>query len=176
MGDIEWIPLTEEKPSAEEVIFRVENLSLFTPERFPLLKNLSFSIRRREILGLAGVAGSGQKELLEVLSGLRPCTSGKVWYHNRELTNLSPEEVREQGIAIIPDERQILGLILDFKLKENLILGQHHRSPYCRYFSLNHRRIGTNAQRLIEEFHIQPSNPELETAALSGGKIGRAHV
>ncbi|MFB0518682.1 MAG: ABC transporter ATP-binding protein, partial [Acidobacteriota bacterium] len=173
MGDIEWKPVTEEKPSPEEVIFRVENLSLVTPEGLSRLKNISFSLRKGEILGLAGVAGSGQKELLEVLSGLRPCISGKVWYRNRELTHLAPKEVREQGIAIIPDERQILGLILDFKLKENLILGQHHRPPYCRRFSLNHRHIGANTQRLIEEFNIQPPNPELETAALSGGNQQR---
>ncbi len=173
MGDLEWKPLTDEKTAPEKVIFRVENICLFTLEGLPRLKNISFSIRKREILGLAGVAGSGQKELLEVLSGLRPCTSGKVWYRNRELTHLSPKERREQGIAIIPDERQILGLILDFKLKENLILGQHHRPPYCRRFSLNYHRIGANARRLIEEFNIQPSNPELGTAALSGGNQQR---
>ena len=73
MGDLEWKPLADEKPPPEEVIFRVENLSLVTPEGLPRLKNISFSLRKGEILGLAGVAGSGQKELLEVLSGLRPC-------------------------------------------------------------------------------------------------------
>ncbi len=150
-------------------VLRVKNLSVDDDKGLPAVKNLSLSVREGEILGLAGVDGNGQSELAQVITGLRKAKNGNIFIGSRETTNCSPLEVMKEGVAHIPQERKNVGLILDFNLKENLILHNFRAPPFSRYKFLNLRAIDQHATQLISSFGIKASSPNLMGRQLSGG-------
>ncbi|MBI4640228.1 MAG: ATP-binding cassette domain-containing protein, partial [Candidatus Tectomicrobia bacterium] len=133
------------------------------------LKGLSFSLKAGEILGIAGVEGNGQADLVEVLAGLKIPFKGAIFLKGHEITHLSPRARREMGIACIPDDRQVKGLILDQTIADNLILGKHHASDVTGKLFLNIQHIREEAQRVIEQFQIRPSALDMPVRRLSGG-------
>ncbi len=135
------------------------------------LSNVTFEVRAGEIVGVAGVEGNGQTELIEILSGLRRATSGSIQLAGREISRLTARQVKENGVAHIPEDRHARGLLLEFDLAENSILGSHYRAPASptRSGLLDLAAIASNARRLIHDFDVRPPRIELQARSLSGG-------
>ena len=161
-------------PQMRGVVLEVKDLEAMNDRGLPALKRVSLKIRAGEILGIAGVEGNGQTELVEVLTGLRRLIRGKVTLWDREITNASPRKILESRIAHIPEDRHKRGLILDYSVEDNLILGKHYRPPMAQGPRLNFKRIRDFASRLIEEFDIRPKEAEIPVHSLSGGNQQKA--
>lgn len=138
------------------------------------LQGVSFEVRGGEIFGIAGVEGNGQSELVEVLTGLRPMTSGQITVHPGPDTSVSighysPKKVRELGVGYIPEDRRERGLILTYSVADNLVFGQETKPRFSHMGVLDSRKIMNNAQVLIPEFDIRPRRPDVPVGTLSGG-------
>jgi ABC-type uncharacterized transport system ATPase subunit len=135
------------------------------------VNEVSLSVAPGEILGIAGVEGNGQTELIEAIAGLRAAESGSIVLGDRDITNASVRERTEAGLAHIPEDRHRRGLVLDYSVADNLILGDQHkyaRGPR-RAWALDDERIGANAQDEIQRFDIRPPDGALPARSLSGG-------
>jgi simple sugar transport system ATP-binding protein len=163
--------LNIEKPEIKpgEVVLKVENLSARDKRDLPAVKNVSFEIRRNEILGIAGVDGNGQTELGDVLGGMRKATGGKVTVLGNDATNLTPLEIINMGVAYIPPDRQHTGLLLDFSLIENLIGKSHYRAPFSKRGIFQQSAIKPFAEQAIRDYDVRTPSPELKAKLLSGG-------
>jgi ABC-type uncharacterized transport system ATPase subunit len=165
-----------EKPpaSAGATVLSVREFSMVAKDKTRRLDNVSFDVGAGEIVGIAGVEGNGQTELIEALAGLilPPAVSGVTEFEGRNITSLNARRRRELGIAHIPEDRHRRGLLLDFDLAENSILGVHYRPPAVAHFGnvlLDERAIRKHAQQVINDFDVRPANPDLPARALSGG-------
>ncbi len=161
----------DKKPAKPgEVTFKVENLTASSDNGVPALKGISFELRRGEILGIAGVEGNGQSELMEVLAGTRRATGGRVLLADKDVTTFDARTERDAGIAFIPEDRRGTGLVLNFSIAENGILGRERTPEFSwREIVLKLAAIRDWARKLVKEFDIR--TPSIETAArnLSGG-------
>jgi simple sugar transport system ATP-binding protein len=156
-------------PRIGEVVLEVKDLEAMNDRGLPALKGVSFKIKSGEILGIAGVEGNGQTELVEVLTGLRRLIRGKITLWDRDITNVSSRKILESKIAHIPEDRQKRGLVLDYSIENNLILGKHYRPPMARGGRLNFKKIREFALELIKKFDIRPASKEIPVSSLSGG-------
>jgi ABC-type uncharacterized transport system ATPase subunit len=155
-----------------ETKLEVRDLSVRSHDRAARVTSISFDVRAGEIVGVAGVEGNGQTELIEALSGLvEPSRiSGRIMFEGQDITRSGARSRRELGIAHIPEDRQRRGLLLDFDLAENSILGVHYRQPAApRGVFLDSPAIRRRAIRIIGAFDVRPANPALPARALSGG-------
>jgi len=160
----------EKGPAARKnAVLELKDIHALGASRVPRLKGVSLSVFSGEILGIAGVEGNGQTELVEVITGLRRPTSGTVRLLGRNITNLSPREILRLGVAHIPEDRLKRGLISGFTVGENLILGSHFGSPYAGHVWLGGDSILKNARTVLQRFDIRPQAPELPAGSLSGG-------
>ena len=158
----------EQEPG--EVVLDVKNLHAKDYRDVEIVKGLNLQVRRGEIVGLAGVDGNGQTELVEVLTGLRKGESGEVKVLGKDLFNKSPHDTFEGGISSIPADRQKHGLILEFSNEDNLILQHFEEEPFARKGILNRKAIREHATELIEKFDIRPRGcEEAQSGTLSGG-------
>jgi len=165
--------LRVEKPDANPGFaeLKVQNLSVAGREG-KAVDDVSFEVRKGEIVGIAGVEGNGQTELIEALAGLveHSRLSGEIKLEDQNITREGARIRRELGIAHIPEDRHRRGLLLEFDLAENSILGVHYRKPIVAYAGfLDHEAIRTRANEIIEGFDVRPANPDLPARALSGG-------
>jgi len=145
----------------------VRHLTVSTPLRARAVDHVSFDIAPGEILGIAGVEGNGQTELIEAIAGLLPVGSGEVSLGTRDFTRASVRERAEAGLSHIPEDRQRRGLILDYTIADNLILGQQHR--FTARGVIARSAVAANADRQVAAFDIRPPNATLAARALSGG-------
>ena len=156
-----------------DVIFRVNNLQVKDDLDVMRVKNVNFEIHEGEILGLAGVTGNGQTELLEALSGIRKIESGEIQLFNETISNqnnfLNPKELKEKGLAHVPEDRQRMGLITNFKANENLIFGYHHQSPFSKASILVEKKIYEHSKKIMSDYDVRPQSPDLITSNFSGG-------
>ncbi len=152
-----------------EKIMELIDLYALSNRKLPALRGVSLEIRRGEIVGLAGVDGNGQSELVEVIAGLRKAQSGKVMMLGRDITNYTPRKVISCGISHIPEDRQARGLVLDFNIEENMILETYYQDGFANGLILNHKQIEQHARRLIREFDIRPTDEKAFARSLSGG-------
>ncbi|QYO65717.1 ABC transporter ATP-binding protein [Leptolyngbya sp. 7M] len=163
--------LRVEKPAARpaETILEAREL-IVEGKHGRAVDGMSFSVRSGEIVGIAGIEGNGQTELIEALSGLRMVSSGNVLFEGQDITDLSSRRIKELGIAHIPEDRHKRGLLLDSDLAENSILGVHYRPPIASSSGLmNGESIAQRVNEIIEQFDVRPANPELSARSLSGG-------
>ncbi|HYM50614.1 MAG TPA: ABC transporter ATP-binding protein [Candidatus Limnocylindrales bacterium] len=152
------------------VALRVEDLSATSDRGVPALRALSFELHRGEILGVAGVEGNGQSELVEVLAGTRQPTAGRIALQDRDITELDAARVRAAGVAHIPEDRRGAGLVLNYSVAANLILGHQRDAAFAwRRMVLRLQAILEWARRLIAEFDIRTPSPETPARTLSGG-------
>ena len=156
------------KPAA--VALRVENLRASSDQGVPALRDVSFEIHQGEILGIAGVEGNGQSELVQVLAGTRHPTGGRIFLGPREVTSLNAAGIRSAGIGHIPEDRRGAGLVLNYSVADNLILGRQ-RSPLFSWdgLILRLKAILAWARRLIKEFDIRTPSSTTPARTLSGG-------
>lgn len=150
-----------------------EGVTVLSPYGVPVLSDCTFQIREGEILGVAGVAGNGQRELAEMLLALRPLAQGRCRVLEVDLRVASTEMLLAQGVAYVPEDRWGDGFLPTATVAQNLILGQHRRPPYAQGIFLNRRAILERARDLIEEYHIVTEGPTATAANLSGGNIQR---
>jgi len=160
----------EARPS--DVKLSVRNLTVRDSRGVTMVDNVSFDIRAGEIVGIAGVAGNGQSELLEAISGIRRATAGTVLLNDRpvDVTGIAdPAELRKCGLAHVPEDRHHVGLVLKFEESENAILGYHDDPKYRKGMLLDIDAIRAEAEEKIAAYDIRPPNPRLKTANFSGG-------
>lgn len=153
-----------------DIVLKVENLNAKDNRGIGVLNDLSLEVRRGEILGIAGVDGNGQSELVEVLTGLRKADSGVVTVDGKDVFNKTPKEVMQSGLCNIPEDRQKRGLVLDFTVAENMILQNYNKPQFAKGITLMKENITKFANELIEKFDVRPQNcGEIKARALSGG-------
>jgi general nucleoside transport system ATP-binding protein len=133
------------------------------------VKGISFEVRAGEILGIAGVAGNGQEELVEALTGLRRPTSGTVSLGGREVTGSGPRQLQKQGMSFVPGDRHRFGLVLSFPVRDNLVLTQYDEAPYVRGLLRNEPAIDDWAKRAVAEYDIRTPSVTVPVSTLSGG-------
>jgi ABC-type uncharacterized transport system ATPase subunit len=155
-----------------ETKLSVRNLTVRDSRGVTMVDNVSFDVRAGEIVGIAGVAGNGQSELLETISGIRKALSGSVLLDGQpiDVTGLAdPGELRDRGLAHVPEDRHYVGLVLPFEEHENAILGYHDHAQYLKGPFLNIDAIRADARDKIKKYDIRPANERLKTANFSGG-------
>ncbi len=164
-----------EKKAVEkgDVVLELENLCALNDKGLSALKDVSFSIRAGEVLGVAGVAGNGQRELAEVITGLRRVTGGRVLIGGRDMTNHSPFRVIEGGVSHVPGDRLGMGLVPNLAVSDNIILKGYRKPPLARGPFLDRLSISSFVQRLIEAFSIATPSQETPVRLLSGGNLQR---
>jgi simple sugar transport system ATP-binding protein len=145
----------------------VEHLVVASARREREVDGVSFGIMRGEIFGIAGVEGNGQTELIEAIAGLRPVVSGRIRLEGRDVTMLEVRARAEAGLSHCPEDRHRRGLVLDYPVADNLILGLQHR--FTHHALLDRHAITANASERIQRFDIRPTDSALPARALSGG-------
>jgi simple sugar transport system ATP-binding protein len=163
--------LTVDKEPAQpkETILKVEDLHAKDDRNVTVVRGVDFEVRGGEILGVAGVQGNGQTELVEVLTGLRSATGGHAWITGTETTRATPRQVTELGTAHIPEDRQRDGLVLTYPVYENLVLCTYYKPPFAKGVIINNREVFKQAEDLVELFDIRTPSIFLPASNLSGG-------
>ena len=158
------------RPAATTLALEVRDLVVAGASRPRAVDGVSFSLSAGEILGVAGVEGNGQTELIEAIAGIRRVQTGTILLDHTNITRASVRARGDAGLSHIPEDRHARGLVLDYSMAENLILGQQHRFSGDGFFNtLDGARIAENARRQIAAFDIRPDDPALPARALSGG-------
>jgi simple sugar transport system ATP-binding protein len=150
----------------------MEGLHARDDRRHETVRGADLEVRRGEILGIAGVAGNGQDELVEALVELRKATSGRVLLGGVDVTHSSVRAVRERGVAYVPADRQRFGLVLSYPVQDNLVLTSYYRPPFAAGFAgvvRNDKAVEDFARQLVAKFDIRTSSEKARTATLSGG-------
>lgn len=160
----------EKRPATVgDVVLKVEDIHVKSGRGLPALKGVSFEVRAGEIVGVAGIEGNGQSELVEALTGLRRVSAGRILVGGADITNKSPREVISHGVGHIPEDRQRRGLILSFSVAENFILERYHKPPFARGINLDLQAVKDYARRLVSEFDVRTPSETVRVGALSGG-------
>jgi len=152
-----------------EPVLAVSDLSALRRKGVAALDSVDLTVRAGEVLGIAGVQGNGQTELVEVLAGLRRPGSGSVRLCGEEIAGRTPRAVRDLGVAHVPEDRQERGLVLEFSLAENLVLGRHHRRPFSSVGLVSTKAVAAHADTLIAAHDIRPADASVAASNLSGG-------
>jgi ABC-type uncharacterized transport system ATPase subunit len=165
------VNLTVDKKPANvgREILKVENLIANDHRGLPAVNELNLSVKAGEILGIAGVDGNGQSELVEVLTGLKKPKSGKITLDGKDIYGKSPREIINHGVGHIPEDRHKRGLILKYSLFENSILGRHREKQFTNGIIMNYKAIKEHCAKLIKDFDVRTPNSEVPASALSGG-------
>ncbi len=160
----------EKKPAEPgETLLEVRDLGVDDDRGLPAVRDVSFAVHAGEIVGLAGVEGNGQSELIEALTGLRAAESGEIVVAGRVIHHGSARKMLDSGVGHIPEDRQRRGLVLEFTIAENIALHDYSSPPDSRFGWLFPRRLIQRAARLIREFDVRGGGPTTRGGALSGG-------
>ncbi len=161
---------TVKKPAEpKETILSIEGLTVQDSRHVDMVKELDLDIRAGEIVGIAGVDGNGQTELIEAITGLRKKSAGKVTLKNQDITNMPVRAITESGVSHIPQDRHKLGLVLDYSIGENIVLQTYYQKPYSTSSFLSFKRIFDKAKALIEEYDVRTPSHLSKARTLSGG-------
>jgi general nucleoside transport system ATP-binding protein len=152
-----------------EPVLSVDHLSVLDERGLPAVRDVSFQVREREIVGIAGVDGNGQTELIDALTGLRRVESGSIVVAGHDLTGGDAREHLDEGVGHIPEDRQRRGLVLEFSLAENLSLYAYRQPPVSRLGWLSPRRMIDRARSLLSAYDVRGGGPQTRAGALSGG-------
>ncbi|XOQ48802.1 MAG: Ribose import ATP-binding protein RbsA [Eubacteriales bacterium] len=166
------VQLVVEKTPAKpgDVVFEIDNLTVKDERKLDAVKNLSLKVRKGEIVGIAGIDGNGQKELVEAITNLTKAESGTIKINGVEIQNTTPRNVIDHKISTIHEDRQKRGLVLPFTVAENMVIEKYREQPYSKGGMLNSSEILAFTKNLIKEYDIRPENCENQAArGLSGG-------
>ncbi|ETT65314.1 galactoside ABC transporter ATP-binding protein [Paenibacillus sp. FSL R7-277] len=166
----------KQPPHIGESILKLSNVSSKSKDGVPVLNGLSFEVKAGEILGIAGVDGNGQSELIQAITGLRKIDSGSIQVSGKEIGNLSPRKVSEMNVSHIPEDRHKHGLVLDFTVSENMVLETYYKSPYNQNGFLNTDVINKHAEDLVRQFDVRTPSIENKARSLSGGNQQKAII
>lgn len=167
------VVMTLERPPVKigDIRLEVQNLWAKSDNNTDALRGVNLQVHTGEILGLAGVSGNGQKELAEVINGLRPAIKGNVILEGQDITNQKTSVLIDKGISYIPEERMKDGMIKDFSVSENLILRDQTKQPISHYTFLNFKAIEKRSNMLVRTFNVKTPTLETPVKSLSGGNI-----
>lgn len=166
---------SEAKP--KEVVLKVENVTITNSKKVDVLKDVSLEVRAGEIVGIAGVDGNGQTELVYAITGLIHKYQGKIFVNGKEIDKLSIKERTQAGIGHVPEDRHKHGLILDFKLKENFIIHEYNGKRFSKNGIIDVKSMDAYADELIQEFDVRSSQgKETITRTMSGGNQQKAII
>jgi len=169
--------VSKKRGAPGDVRLKVENLNVKNQKGLLGVKNLSLEVRAGEVLGICGIDGNGQTELVQAITGLTKAESGKIFLRDKDISRLSIKERTSLGLGHIPEDRQKHGLGLDFTLSENFIIHDYYEKPYAHWGVLNKGAIRQNAQRLIGEFDVRSGQGgETPARSMSGGNQQKAIV
>jgi len=163
--------LEQKKRSPGEIVLELVDVSAEDDKGLPALQGVSLEIRSGEIFGVAGVAGNGQKQLAEVLTGLRKTTGGRIRINGKIKTNRSPFDMICSGVSHIPADRNVRGVVGDMSVADNLAMKGYRKSPLTKKGILHPKRILNLARRMIEAFRIDTPTPYTHSKFLSGGNV-----
>jgi len=166
------LTLDKQVPKQGDVLLKAEHLSLVDRRGVKLLDDIGLTLRAGEIVGIAGVSGNGQSELLQVLSGIRAPTGGTVTVCGRSIDAghpVDPAEMRELGLAHVPEDRQRQGMVPTFRASETSILGYHRRRPFSSGGLMRNPAVGLHCAKLMDQFDVRPRAPGLRSSHFSGG-------
>lgn len=166
-GILERLEKTQQPQGSE--ILRVEQLYYAPEKQVPRVQNVSFSLYAGEILGIAGVSGNGQSELAEILAGMCPPTSGKIFLKGQEVAAWPPRALTKAGVSHIPEKRQEMGIVMDLPLKENAMLGSFFRSPFSKHGLLQPKPTHHYTQNLLTTYDVRAKDTNVVIHELSGG-------
>jgi simple sugar transport system ATP-binding protein len=152
-----------------EEVLAVRDLQVLDARDQLVVRGVAFTVRGGEILGIAGVQGNGQAELVEALTGLRDVIGGQMVLHGHDVTHARPRTITEEGTAHIPEDRHKHGLVLAYPVDENLVLQTYYQAPFASGLNINPRAVRENAQRLVKEFDVRTPSVETHAGSLSGG-------
>ena len=155
----------------QETILEIRDLCVLSQSERKDLNGINLSVRKNEILGIAGVGGNGQNALFDAIVGIRQVETGEIVLCGKEIQNQPPIKVLHDGLASIPSDRMTQGLLLNFTVAENLIVGQHWDKPFFSGLFFDQQKINSNAVELIEEYDIATTGPYQMTSRLSGGNL-----
>lgn len=164
------------KAQPKDVILDVDNIFVKGSHGNKGLNGTSFQVRAGEILGIAGVDGNGQSELIYALTGLAKIDQGHVRLKGKDITNCSPREISQSGMSHIPEDRHKRGLVLDFTLSENFVLQTYFQPPFNKNGFLDHKEMNKYAERLMQEFDVRASSIQSRARGLSGGNQQKAII
>jgi general nucleoside transport system ATP-binding protein len=163
--------LTVEKEVSQptDVVLKVENVSVKDDRGHMATKEVDLEVRAGEIMGIAGVQGNGQRELVEALTGLRKVENGRVTINGIECTNYSPRQITEMGVAHIPEDREKHGLVMAYSLADNMVLNNYYMKPYASGIMMHQDAINKNGEALVEEYDVRAPSAFTSAGKLSGG-------
>lgn len=162
--------VVRKKPAEpKELVLQVKDLQVQDERKNLSVSGVSFDVRAGEVLGVAGVQGNGQTELVYALTGLLPLASGEIYIMDKLVRHTSPRNILERGVAHIPEDRQRHGLILNFPVHDNLVLCTYYQPPFAKGVSLQQRVIIENAEKLVKQFDVRTPNVFVPVSTLSGG-------
>jgi ABC-type uncharacterized transport system ATPase subunit len=160
----------EKKPAQPgDAVLRAEHLSVLDDRGLPAVRDVSFQVRAGEIVGIAGVDGNGQTELIDALTGLRRIDAGHIFVGEDDCTGRTAREYLDEGVGHIPEDRQRRGLVLEFTLAENLGLYAYRQGPVSRFGWLSPGRMVERARGLLKAYDVRGGGPQTRASALSGG-------
>jgi ABC-type uncharacterized transport system ATPase subunit len=162
------------KPSEE--VLNIKDLVVKDSRGIEAIRGLNLSVRAGEIVGIAGVDGNGQTELIEAITGLKKSESGTISINGTEIQRKSPRKITETGIGHIPQDRHKYGLVLDYSIGENMVLQTYYQQPLSKFGVLNYKNIFNKARTLIKEFDVRTPSEYTPARALSGGNQQKAII
>mgnify|MGYP003362047203 CR=1 FL=1 len=172
------VSFTTEKKASEpkEVVLSIKDLVVHENRGIPAVKNLSLDVRAGEIVGIAGIDGNGQSELIQAITGLRKVKSGSIKIKGEEVVGLPPRKITEMQVSHVPEDRHRDGLVLDMSISENIALQTYYKEPLSKNGILNYTNIHKYARKLMEEFDVRAANDYVPASALSGGNQQKAII
>ncbi|HFS6702225.1 TPA: ABC transporter ATP-binding protein [Streptococcus pneumoniae] len=168
---------TEKQASKpKEVVLSIKDLVVNENRGVPAVKNLSLDVRAGEIVGIAGIDGNGQSELIQAITGLRKVESGSIELKGDSIVGLHPRQITELSVGHVPEDRHRDGLILEMMISENIALQTYYKEPHSKNGILNYSNITSYAKKLMEEFDVRAASELVPAAALSGGNQQKAII
>lgn len=157
-------------------VLKIENIVVKENRGLDAVKSLSLEVRAGEVLGIAGIDGNGQSELLQAITGMRKVESGTIEVNGQDMTNMKPRQITENSTGHVPEDRHKFGLVLPMTLAENIAIQTYYKAPLSRNGLLNYGKINSHACELIEEFDVRTVNELVPASALSGGNQQKAII
>lgn len=168
---------TEKKPATPgETVLSIKDLVVKESRGLEAVKSLSLDVHRGEVVGIAGIDGNGQTELIQALTGLRKVESGTVTLNGKDITGHKPRQVTEAGVGHVPEDRHKYGLVLQLSLAENIALQTYYKPPLSKSGILNYNKIDSYARQLIEEYDVRTTSEKAPAGSLSGGNQQKAII
>ena len=166
----------KEEAMPKDVVLQISDLIVNENRGVPAVKELSLEVRAGEIVGVAGIDGNGQSELIQAITGLRKVKSGSIKIKGREVVGLSPRKITEMQVSHVPEDRHRDGLVLEMMLSENIALQTYYKEPLSNKGVLNYNQINSYARKLMEEFDVRAASEIVPARALSGGNQQKAII